>query len=300
MVERSGDPEANPTASELGCLLHIPGASVAWRDDLPELPPSAEALDGIRQVGERVEIEVDGVARYHVVSGNRIEIQVAQGSDRETAWFFLKATPFGILVQQRGEFPLHAGALVPPGVGKALLVAGDSGAGKSTACAALMRRGWTLLNDDLSRLTFDSCGAVVWPGFRSLKLGADAARLLGLNPSDLARTRGFKEKYYLPAPGGDPPAAQVAAMVVLEESPGFSPPERVAGMDLLGMVYRQTFRPHLVVPLGFQRDHYAQVMRFAGAVPCFRVRGNRQLAPDLLAQVLDEWFSGVVDLGSGS
>ena len=128
----------------------IDGVEVFWNDSLERLPDSCERVDGIRQSGGRVEVEVEDVAVYRMVAGTRIEVRLDAGSDRETARFFLRATPYGILIQQRGEFPLHAGALVPPWGGPALLVAGDSGAGKSTICAALVRRGWRLLNDDLT------------------------------------------------------------------------------------------------------------------------------------------------------
>lgn len=254
-------------------VLPIGGADVAWLDSLPELGEHTEVFDGIRRDGERIELFIEGIARYHIVAGRRIEIAVDPMSDRETAWFFLKATPFGLLIQQRGELPLHAGALVPPGGGPALLVAGDSGAGKSTTSASLVQRGWTLLNDDISRLTFEPDHAVVWPGFQSMKLNAASIQLLGLDPADLPRTRGFKEKYYWHLVGGGEPC-RVGAMVVLVD-PDASPcdPERLTGLDVLETVYQQTFRPYLVVPLGFQREHFAQVAQVVKTVPCLRING---------------------------
>ncbi len=276
--------------------LPIEGAQVVWNDDLEKLPEAVEVFDGICRQGDRVELEIEGVARYHVVGGSSIEVRVDPDSDRETAWFFLKATPFGILILQRGELPLHAAALVPPGGGVALLVAGESGAGKSTTSALLVQMGWTLLNDDISRIVFPDGSPVVCPGFQSLKLNADSLALLGLDKDSAPRTRGFKEKYYWHVQGGCSPCP-VGAMVVLE-GPDADPtdPVRLDGMSVFQELYRQTFRPYLVVPLGFQREHFRQVGDLASRVSCYRVQGLARRGADHAESML----RGLLQEASGS
>jgi len=266
--------------------LPIEGASVVWKDHLEELPGSEEIFDGIRRQCDRVELEIEAIARYHVVGGTSIEVEVHPESDRETAWFFLKATPFGILVLQRGELPLHAAALVPPGGDKALLVAGESGAGKSTTSAILVQRGWTLLNDDISRIVFPQGAPVVCPGFQSLKLNADSLALLGLDKDSAPRTRGFKEKYYWHVRGGRS-ACRVGAMVVLDD-PEADPADsvRLVGMSVFQELYRQTFRPYLVVPLGCQKEHFLQLSRLAATIPCHRVSGVPRRTPSDIESML--------------
>ncbi|MEK7393964.1 MAG: hypothetical protein AAB214_15495 [Fibrobacterota bacterium] len=269
----------NDAASDPIGVLPIDGTCVVWNDNLERLPESGEIFDGIRRVGDRVELEIEGIARYHIVGGSSIEVRVDPVSDRETAWFFLKATPFGILILQRGELPLHAAALVPPGGGKALLVAGESGAGKSTTSAILAQRGWTLLNDDISRIVFAEGVPVVCPGFQSLKLNADSLALLGLDMSSAPRTRGFKEKYYWHLSGGHF-ACPVGAMIVLDDPHGEPPtPGRLSGLELFREFYRQTFRPYLVVPLGYQKEHFRQISKLAGAVPCHCISGVAKRTP---------------------
>jgi len=272
-----GFPDA---ASESIGNLPIEGAGVVWRDELERLRDSVEVLDGIRHSGDRVELEIEGVARYHIVAGASIEVLVDPASDREAAWFFLKATPFGILILQRGELPLHAAALVPPGGGKALLVAGESGAGKSTTSAILVQRGWTLLNDDISRIVFREGVPVVCPGFQSLKLNADSLALLGLDKESAARTRGFKEKYYWHVEGGRSPCP-VGAMVVLDQPRAtVTDSVRLTGMSVFQELYRQTFRQYLVVPLGYQREHFRLVSQLASLTSFFRTQGMACRGPE--------------------
>lgn len=286
----TGSPQAagDPIGS-----LPIEGARAVWNDDLERLPESTEVFDGIRRQGDRVELEIQGIARYHVVGGTTIEVRVDPDSDRETAWFFLKATPFGILVLQRGELPLHAAALVPPGGSRALLVAGESGAGKSTTSALLVRMGWTLLNDDISRVVFPDGSPVVCPGFQSLKLNADSLALLGLDKDSAPRTRGFKEKYYWHVQGGRSPCP-VGAMVVLDELDADpTDPVRLGGMSVFQELYRQTFRPYLVVPLGFQREHFRQVGDLASRISCHRVQGMARRGADRAESMLRRLLADV-------
>lgn len=300
-LSRSPDSTSDPIGT-----LPIDGARVVWNDDLERLPESTEIFDGIRRQGDRVELEIEGIARYHIVGGTSIEVRVDPESDRETAWFFLKATPFGILILQRGELPLHAAALVPPGGNRALLVAGESGAGKSTTSAILVQAGWTLLNDDISRIVFPDGSPMVCPGFQSLKLNADSLALLGMDKDSAPRTRGFKEKYYWHVQGGRSPCP-VGAMVVLDD-PDADPtdPVRLGGMSVFQELYRQTFRPYLVVPLGCQREHFRQVGNLAGAVPCHHVSGVARRTPadieSMLRRIVSEPVvrSSSAPPGSGS
>ncbi|MFW5973079.1 MAG: hypothetical protein ACOCTG_03730 [Bacteroidota bacterium] len=70
---------------------------------------------------------------------------LASGLDTE---LFLFAT-FGLvaLMQARGLYPLHAGALRSPG-GTGMLLVAESDSGKSTITLSLARQGWSYLSDD--------------------------------------------------------------------------------------------------------------------------------------------------------
>ena len=60
-----------------------------------------------------------------------------------------------------GLFELHSGAVVPPQETDAMLIAGESGSGKSTITAKLAASGWSYLSDDTLLLTEDSSGIEV-------------------------------------------------------------------------------------------------------------------------------------------
>jgi hypothetical protein len=89
----------------------------------------------------------------------------------------------GLLLQRRGVLCLHGSALAWQGQAIALL--GPSGAGKSTLSAALVRRGATLLTDDLIALRPTPQGLAVELGARGIRLLPDAVEHAGLDATGL-------------------------------------------------------------------------------------------------------------------
>lgn len=76
----------------------------------------------------------------------------------------------------RGRPPLHAAALAIGG--RAVLLGGPAGAGKSTSCEALRRRGARVLADDLAALEVAPGEIRVHPGLPEVRLRAGPARQL--------------------------------------------------------------------------------------------------------------------------
>jgi hypothetical protein len=121
--------------------------------------------------GDAFLLSVPTVARYLIVGGREIRIDLEPGVELADAQVYLLGTAFGILQHQRGRMVLHASAVA---VGdKAALFAGPSGAGKSTLAAAFNRRGYPCVSDDVCGIDFSSGGPVVLPDGRMLKLWAD-------------------------------------------------------------------------------------------------------------------------------
>lgn len=84
-------------------------------------------------------LKVDGVANYWVKEGREIVIEPGPAAEAGDVRVFLLGSAFGALLHQRGLPPFHAGAVAMEG--KAVLLAGRSGVGKSTLAAELCRRG---------------------------------------------------------------------------------------------------------------------------------------------------------------
>jgi hypothetical protein len=85
----------------------------------------------------------------------------------------------------RGVPILHAASVVVDG--RAILVAGTAGAGKSTLTATLVGKGMPLLAEDLAVLTFGENAIAVQAGYPRLRLCPDAMSVAGQAALDLPR-----------------------------------------------------------------------------------------------------------------
>jgi hypothetical protein len=89
-----------------------------------------------------------------------------------------------VVLARRGLASVHAAAVVKDG--RAVLLMGERGAGKSSLAAALCARGWRPLADDLARVD-EAAG--VWRAFRGaarVSVNGDTAAVLGYRLTDLA------------------------------------------------------------------------------------------------------------------
>ena len=99
---------------------------------------------------------------------------------------------------------------------KAILIAGNSGSGKSTITNALLDKGYSLMSDDMTvvdPLHFEQ--PIAYPAFPFQKLCRDVVKKRNLNIEDLIYINEKKDKYLVPAPSFQTNAMPVAAMLHL-------------------------------------------------------------------------------------
>lgn len=140
-------------------------------------------------------LDVPGVARYLASGGRHITVE-RYSNDNYKIGVFLTGILTSILLQQRGIITFHASSITTE-VG-AILFPGASGVGKSSLVASLVNRGYSMLADDLTGVTFDADGRLtVQPAFPCLRLRADTLDMLGWRErAQTCLQEGF-EKYRL-------------------------------------------------------------------------------------------------------
>ena len=164
----------------------LPGLTVAVHDGVPPRFEFEHARSSLQRVYKRVVARVDRTMELEAVLGYALLYPALVASER------------------RGRYPLHASAVVRDG--QAVLLLGLPGAGKSTITAALERRGFQALSDNL--VTVGEAG--VWPVPEPAKLDAYAQRLAGVPAGgDGAATYGRSARRLSPPPGPLPVAAVV-------------------------------------------------------------------------------------------
>jgi hypothetical protein len=273
----------------------------------PRLVPSLPAtLDGSTRVGPYSAARpgmllrvVPGVGRFLASGGTALEYWTEPGADRAAVEALLQGGVLGALMHQRGELPLHATTLVSPGRKVAVALAGGSGAGKSTTAYELIRRGWTMLSDDLTRVTISGGVPVAWPGRSKLRLVADACSSFGVDVGTLAPAPNWPGKYVLDVPRWPEPV-ELRAVVVLDRVRGSLRIVTVRGAAAAGTLAKQTYRLHYVAALGQTQLHLSLVAATAAHATVLRARGQAPVAEvaDALEVAVGECQAPVRSCGS--
>ena len=96
---------------------------------------------------DRASAIADGVLQARVDRGSEIVVDPADGVDPGFLSAVITGELFSVVLRQRGSLVLHGSGVARDG--RAVGFIGDSGWGKSTLAATLIKRGWRLLTDDL-------------------------------------------------------------------------------------------------------------------------------------------------------
>ena len=187
------------------CPLLIPASAGALPDvtidegDVPyDLPEAQAKIDNWQATPGRFLLRGGRRSgRFLVEDGRRITLQRNPAADDDRLFTSLTTGVLAALLNQRGHLVLHASVVMTPR--GAVALSGESGVGKSTAQAALLARGCSMLTDDVTVLKLSGDGQVmVLPGISKINLCDDAATKLGFDVATLQRNPLRKIKVVLP------------------------------------------------------------------------------------------------------
>lgn len=226
--------------------------ALAERSPLASVRRGHVYADGTRFPWEREAV-------FDTRNGNRVEYLPGPGWRGELPHAFY-GTVAAHLLAWRGMIPLHACAVEIGG--RAVLIAGTGGAGKSSLMAGLIARGAALVSDDLTALAFHDGVAGALPGRTTIRLGdAVAAWTAGERqalPSPVTRGK----HVIRPALRTRAERLPLAALLVLGEPLGMlSPADRARAFA------RHLFRPAWLAALPGRRERQQALLALAAQVP---------------------------------
>ncbi len=175
---RAPDGDAVPDPTGVAALLP-PWLTEATVELGPVSAPPAPTASGLLWSADArsFSLHVPGVARFAAHGGERLTIEPEPHTNGDEIKRHALMLPLAVLCYQRGLVPLHAAAARRDG--RTVLIAGDSGAGKSSLLAALAGNGWEPLADELTALTVDTNGRpIAHPAPAEVRLWPDAAQRL--------------------------------------------------------------------------------------------------------------------------
>lgn len=236
--------------------------------------------------GDTVLLCVPGLARFLITAGRSVVIALEDQALPRDASGFVLGSSLGILLHQRGALVLHGSAVARNG--RAIVLCGQSGAGKSTTAAALCKKGCSFVSDDICVIGLDAKGApVVLPDGRHLKLWRQSIEGLDLEARRGEVVRETFEKYFVePGPTETEPPL-LDAIYELRESrlPGQDGIEALTLPDAMRMLEQQAYRPRLRRELNSPRQILSQSVATLNHARAFAF--TRPLGFDRLDAALD-------------
>ncbi|HIK07692.1 MAG TPA: hypothetical protein IGS40_23885 [Trichormus sp. M33_DOE_039] len=128
-------------------------------------------------------VAMKGVGIFHIINGKEVIVTPAPNADQRLMQLCLSGSAMGIALYQRGfSLLLHASAVAVNG--QVICFLGHSGAGKSSAAAAMLARGHKIVSDDIVPVILESPVKVV-PGYPQMKMSPEIATTCGYDLASL-------------------------------------------------------------------------------------------------------------------
>jgi hypothetical protein len=203
-----------------------------------------------------------------------------------------------MLALQRENLAIHCSAVADER--GAFLIAGESGAGKSTVTTAFLERGYRLLADDMAFVEVrgaDEEGAkqaYVKPAFPYQKLCRDVAVRQGYHLEELLYIDEEKDKFLAPYRGTfKTEAVPLTGFIILAELPVEAVvAEEIRGIQKLSACAGNLFLRHLLGQGRYEPYIGQMCLAMASVVPIYRI--VRPVGEDTVQEVIEKAFA-VVD-----
>lgn len=238
---------------------------------------------------------MEGVARYHVQNGQRIDIEAHKDADERAVRLFLLGPVMATLGLWRNVLPFKASCVEQDG--QATMLMSGPGRGKSTYAALLSEHGYRLMADDFCWVDFREGRPWVLPSYPRLKLWPETVRRIGWRQADCEPVRSGLDKL----------SCDVTDRFTIEPAPlrqivhiGTNVKERAfdvaeaSGKGKLLSLMRDTYQHDLFQQLNKGMSHLQRCGWIAKHTPLIRFKRPDSRTP--LAQVL-EHLVDVLDHG---
>ncbi len=219
---------------------------------------------------DRVLISSAGVGRF-LIDQRQIVITPDGRATPEQLAFVIVQACLAPLLQLRGALVLHAAAVAVPGRGVVAL-AGQSASGKSTLLMACVRRGWSMITDELSAVRANAdAEPCVAPGRPVIHAWREALDYFQVPTRDLLPVRPQLQKYRWPVAALPDEAQPLSAIVLIEPT---EPPairlQRVDGAAAFALLRAQV-RAARIAEAVQPAAAFTGVADLAARVPVFRL-----------------------------
>jgi len=248
---------------------------------LQSLPASPETQDPafiLKSFGDGQFFQLaysDGT--HFVVNGAATRIWGTAGESQtieDLSTYFLGPV-MGFILRRRGTTALHASSLCVDG--RAIVLTGEAGAGKSTTAAALGLRGLPVLCEDVAAIEEKDGSYSIQRGYPRVCLWPDAVEKLMGRPDSLPRLSPNWEKCYLPLDGtlaaletGKRPLGAIYMLGAREKSADAPRIEQLSSREVLLELVQNTYMNWLL-DRSQRAEEFELLSRMVSHIPVRRI-----------------------------
>jgi hypothetical protein len=245
---------------------------------LPAAPETQDPAFVLKSFGEGQFFQLaysDGTD--FVVNGAATRIWGTPGESQtieDLSTYFLGPV-MGYILRRRGTTALHASSLCVDG--KAIVLTGEAGAGKSTTAAALALRGLSVLCEDVAAIEEKDGSYSIEPGYPRVCLWPNSVELLMGRPDSLPRLSPNWEKCYLPLDGTTAaletrkrPLGAIYMLAPRERSADAPRIEQLSSREVLLELVQNTYMNWLL-DRGQRAEEFELLSRMVSHVPVRRI-----------------------------
>jgi hypothetical protein len=216
---------------------------------------------------------VSDIAKYYIHNGNTIIVEPYDNANSHDVKAFLLGSAFGMLLIQRNIIAIHGGTIVIDG--KAIVITGEQGAGKSTLTAALREKGYFFMADDVSVIgRRKDIKYVIHPGYPQQKLCRDAMEKMGYNVEAFRRIDEGRDKYAIPVHESfinEPMPIGAFFEISIGEGPHLEI-EEITGTKKIKLLLKNIYRVEVIQYSGMSPDYFKNSIDIAKTVPFFKIK----------------------------
>ena len=225
-------------------------------------------------------LSVKGVADYYVSAGAMIIIEIHENSSTDLVRLYCLSNAFAALLHQRKSIPIHGAALLVND--QLLMILGDSGVGKSTTLAGLLKRGLKPFSDDVCVPFREEELWKFYASYPMMKFWKSTLELKGMELNTDRRIRPDLEKYGLYFHGQfniSPKKPFVIFLLSKSDQIPRATISRISGIELFQHLEKNAYRGEYLPATDLKREHFHFFTSLANQVPCFRVDRPEQGEP---------------------
>lgn len=211
-----------------------------------------------------------GLATFMIRNGAQINYHLYEGYNRIHVNELIMDYCLGILLYQRNMLMIHGSGIYYKG--KALIISGESGAGKSSLSDEMLERGYQLMADDIVAVDQKSENIYAYPAFPMRKLCVDAVMRKGLDKSTLIPIPDLEREKYGLILEHEYYAQEVllGAMVIIRKGNVESPVlEEVVGADKLKYLTANFIRKELFNKVSYVKVTLMKALKVANSIPIY-------------------------------